>query len=84
MKNIQIYDNDGKTFDRVTIVFTDQKENFNFESKRWVYNCLGCSETGSGFFQHLNAILGPHLGKKVQFQELHPELRQRLTEYFKN
>jgi hypothetical protein len=69
------YDNGGKTFDRITVIFDDTK-NGN------MYDCLVCSYTGSGFFQHSTAMKGRHLGRKVQFSDLSDELQRRLTSYF--
>ena len=69
------YDNGGKTYDRITVIFDDTKNGD-------IYDCLGCSYTGEGFFQHSTAMKGRHLGKKVQFSDLSDELQRRLTSYF--
>lgn len=79
-KNIAIYDNFGETYDRVTIIFNDTKRNTIHGVE---YDALGCSETGAGFFMHTTAMKGSHLGKKVEFSDLHSELQTSLTNYFK-
>ena len=78
-KNITIYDNMGETYDRVTVVFNDTKRSAIHGVE---YDALGCSETGAGFFIHTTAMKGSHLGKKVKFSDLHPELKGRLDKYF--
>lgn len=78
-KNVSIYDNRGKTFDCITVVFDDSKRKTN---DGYIYDCLSCSYTGSGFFQHSEAMKGKHLGKKVTFDDLSPELQKKLSTYF--
>lgn len=82
MNNIAIYDNGGATVDRITVVFLDTKR--KYLGKFMVYDCLGTSETGFEFFQHSTCTRGRHLGKRVEFKDLHPELQERLINYFKN
>ena len=79
-QNITIYDNMGESYDRVTVVFNDTKRRTVHGVE---YDALGCSETGVGFFMHTTAMKGSHLGKKVDFSDLHPELQTSLTNYFK-
>jgi hypothetical protein len=67
MDNVKIYDNGGKSFDRYTAVYTDQKE------RSGLFTCLGMSEHPfhpQGFGQHSTAQLGRHLGKRIEFSEL--------------
>ena len=73
MENISIYDNGGKTIDRITVIFDKEKR----QTKDGIlYNCVGSSETGSGFYQHSEAMKGKHLGKKITFYQLTPELQK--------
>ena len=81
-KNITIYDNGGKTFDAITVVFNDCKN--EKIGNRWVYDCLSCSINGNGFFQHSTAIKGSHLGKKTKFENLEKPLQNKLFQYFNN
>ena len=75
MENLTIYDNGGKSFDRITIIFNDQKR----KTKDGIlYEAIGSSETGSGFYQHTEAMKGRHLGKKIQFKDLSIELQNRI------
>lgn len=80
MRHLTIYDNQGETFDRITIVFNNEK--LSKQNGRYLYEAIGASETGTGFFQHTRAIKGKHLGRKVQFQNLTKELQNKLREYF--
>lgn len=78
-KNVSIYDNGGETLDRITVIFNDSKR---ITKDGYIYDCLACCYTGSGFFQHSDAMKGKHLGKKVSFGCLSPELQKRLKTYF--
>ena len=75
MKNISIYDNGGKTFDRFTVIFNDIKRATKYGI---LYECIIASETGSEFFLHTEAIKGRHLGKKIDFSELSLPLQNKL------
>jgi hypothetical protein len=75
MKNLRIYDNGGKSFDRYTIVFLDRPEHGD------MLECLAMSENPfhpQGFCQHSMAMLGAHLGKRIRFDQL-PTDCQRAT-----
>ena len=75
MENISIYDNGGKTIDRITVIFNDRK----IATKDGIlYECIATSETGSGFFLHSEAMKGKHLGKKIDFSELSLPLQNKL------
>ena len=75
MKNITIYDNGGKTLDRITVIFDKEK----IQTKDGIlYNCIVASETGSGIYQHSEAMKGRHLGKKIDFSELSLPLQNKL------
>lgn len=72
MKIIAVYDNGGKTFDRYTVVVDSYLDDD-------MYECLGLSSepTGpQGFSQFCSCQMGPHLGKKLKFEEL-PENVQK-------
>ena len=75
MKNISIYDNGGKTLDRITIIFDKEKRH---TKDGIIYNCIAASENGSGFYQHSEGMKGKHLGKKITFDQLTPELQNKL------
>lgn len=75
MKNISIYDNGGKTLDRITVIFDKEKR----QTKDGIlYNCVVASETGSGFYLHSEAMKGRHLGKKIDFSKLYLPLHNKL------
>jgi hypothetical protein len=67
-ENVVCYDNEGKTFDRYTAVFTDIPEN-----PKGCFLSLGMSRYPmhpQGFGQHGSAKPGRHLGKKIHFHDL--------------
>ena len=75
MKNISIYDNGGKSYDRITVIFNDRKR---ATKDGILYECICSSETGSGFFIHSEAMKGKHLGNKMNFSELSLPLQNKL------
>ena len=67
---IQCFDNGGATFDRYTVVYLSQREG------RRRYAARGMSErptSPNGFGQWTSAMLGAHLGKRVNFEQLPAE-----------
>ena len=75
MKNISIYDNGGKSYDRITVIFNDRKR---VTKDGILYECIASSETGSGFYQHCEAMKGKHLGNKIDFNKLSLPLQNKL------
>ena len=73
MDILKIYDNEGKTFDRYTVVMNEQHNG--------LYDCLALSEHPThpqGFSQWNDCILGSHLGKEISFDELSLELQEHI------
>ena len=68
---IKIYDNGGKSFDRITIAYVKEKDKHT-----GLYPCIAASESGTGFYLHVECMLGRHLGKRVKYEELNPELQK--------
>ena len=75
MKNISIYDNGGKSYDRITVIFNDRKR---VTKDGILYECIATSETGNGFYLHSEAMKGRHLGKKIDFSKLSLPLQNKL------
>ena len=75
MKNISIYDNGGKTLDRITVIFDKEKRQTN---DGIIYNCVVASETGNGIYLHSEGMKGRHLGKKIDFSKLSLPLQNKL------
>ena len=75
MKNISIYDNQGETFDRITIVFNNKKTK---TKEGFIYEGIGASEDGRGFLQHTICMKGKHLGNKIDFSKLSLPLQNKL------
>ncbi len=76
--SFKLFDNDGKTLDRYTLVLSKIEGN--------IYECVGLSVSPShpayGFFQHSECKVGGHLGKEIGFESLHEEARKALNRYF--
>ena len=75
MKNISIYDNGGKTLDRITVIFDKEKRQ---TKDGIIYNCVVASETGNGIYLHSEAMKGKHLGNKIDFSKLSLPLQNKL------
>lgn len=83
MKNLQIWDNGGKSFDRYTI-FKARERFIGFDKYgNKLFMGISASETGCGVFMYIEAMKGPHLGKRVKFEDLDKELQNRLRNEFK-
>ena len=66
-QKIRVYDNGGKTLDRYTVIYIDQKENSA------LYAAVGMSQNPyhpQGFGQHCTATPGRHLGLRILFSDL--------------
>ena len=80
--NIQIYDNEGQSMDRYTVLYLDQIERPEYVSKDYLgkpcligpsYNSFGMSAEPfhpQGIGQHGAAMPGKHLGKVITWEEL--------------
>ena len=72
MKNIRIYDNGGKTFDRFTAVYMAHPE------RDGSFLARGMSEHPfhpQGLGQFCSAMPGRHLGKRITFEQLPKDCR---------
>ena len=73
---IQIYDNDGATFDRYTVVYLDEPER-----RACLFAARAMSRNPSdpqGFGQYCTAMPGKHLGRRIELKDL-PLACQRLV-----
>lgn len=69
---IKCYDNDGKTFDRYTVLYLCTRSDYPTYGQ-YTYDCLCMSEHPThpqGFGQHVEAKNGKHLGTKIKFENL--------------
>jgi hypothetical protein len=78
MKILAIYDNEGETLDRYTIV-TDFISGPKVGS-RYTYEAISASETGAGVFLWCQCYRGTHLGKKISFESLPKELQDKVKQ----
>jgi len=68
MRIRSIYDNEGRTFDRYTVIFTDG-------------SALGLSsnpDSPQGFSQWGEAVEGSHLGRRIPFKEVAENVRKHI------
>lgn len=71
---IRCYDNGGKTADRYTVVYLEQKD-----ARPNIFACVGMNSSPfhpQGFGQHSTAMLGRHLGKSIEFSLLPPDCQK--------
>ena len=74
--NIRIYDNNGKTYDRYTVVYMNEPEN---GFKTYAARAMNAYPFHpQGFGQYCTAMPGRHLGKRIKFEEL-PKDCQKLV-----
>lgn len=72
---ISIYDNGGKSLDRITIVFNKFS---NYTNGQLLYDAISSCENGNGVFSWTTAMKGRHLGKKITYNDLSDELKKRI------
>ena len=81
---LQIYDNGGKSLDRYTIFKAYERGTRDpFGSNKKIFEGIGASTSGAGFYQHITAMKGPHLGKRIKFEDLDKGLQEMLKQEFK-
>ena len=71
-----IWDNEGETLDRYSIVFKDF-----YDREEKYFECLGLSIDPTyalGFSQFSGAMDGPHLGKKLSWEELPENIQKHI------
>jgi hypothetical protein len=76
----RVYDNDGKTVDRFTVVLLDVP----WDSDPMTRLALGCSEGGVAYSEFCSAIPGRHLGKRVAFKDLDESTRKHIESRVKD
>lgn len=75
---VTIYDNQGESLDRYTIVFNQTKGIGIYDKND--YDCICASEHGLGVFTWSKCSKGKHLGKKIEFSELSTELQNLILD----
>lgn len=84
IKNLEIYDNGGKTLDRYTIIDLRTGKHDIFNANKLTYEAISASATGAGVYMHTHVIRGKHLGKKIPFLFLDGQLQSMIINEFKN
>ena len=82
MKNLQIYDNGGESLDRYTI-FKARQKRIDTCKNGAIFEGVGASKFGAGFYMHIECVKGSHLGKRIKFEDIEPELQGILINEFK-
>ena len=77
LKVIAIYDNNGQTLDRYTIV-TNERYKSRTNPNRYIYDAIASSENGLGVFMWVECLRGKHLGKKINLSDLSEELQTKI------
>ncbi len=73
----RVYDNDGATLDRYTVVVDDG------DARAGMVTMLGMSEGGRAFSQWTEGQEGPHLGRRVSFTDLSEDTRNHIASRIK-
>lgn len=77
MKNVIIYDNGGITIDRYTAVYKDWPGNKGLFQARAM---SAYPFHPQGFGQMCEALIGPHLGKRIAFKKLPIDCQQLIKQ----
>lgn len=81
---LRLYDNGGKTYDRFTVIPPRWAHDYR-ETDRRTFLSLGASEhpfNPQGFGQHCAAMPGPHLGRRIHWRDLPPDVQQLARQSF--
>ena len=80
---VRIYDNGGTTVDRYTILPPRYAGKFRERNGLWL--CIGSSDNPfypQGFGMWVTADPGPHLGKRIHWRDLPPDVKRFARESF--
>lgn len=81
---LRIYDNGGKTFDRYTII-PPRWAGPLYRERNGLWTCIGASSRPfhpQGLGQHVTATPGPHLGKRITWDQLPPDVQKFARQTF--
>lgn len=81
--NIRVFDNEGESFDRYTIVNINDHERMTPDGA--IYGALGASEnpfSPMGFGQNTSAMIAEHLGKEITFDDLPEDVQKFVIQSF--
>lgn len=81
---LRCYDNGGKTFDRYTVL-PPRYAGQAWRERSGLWQAIGASDSPfhpQGFGQHVTAQPGPHLGKRVAFADLPPDVQKFARQSF--
>lgn len=72
---LRLYDNEGKTADRYTII-PPRWAGADYRERNMTWQALACnSQPFHGIGMHVSAVPGPHLGKRVIWSDLPPDVQ---------
>lgn len=82
---LRCYDNGGKTLDRYTIVPPRWAKEYRERITPRLFSSIGSSANpfyALGFGQHVSAMPGPHLGKRVHWRDLPADVQKFARDSF--
>jgi hypothetical protein len=85
-ETLRCWDNGGKTADRYTVI-PPRWTARDWRERGGLWNCIGASAEPfhpQGFGQHCTATPGGHLGRRVPFASLPPDVRRFALQSFVN
>jgi hypothetical protein len=80
---LRCYDNNGRSFDRYTII--PPRWDKLYLERRGLFAAIGSSANPfhpQGFGMHVSAAAGAHLGKRVSWDKLPPDVQQFARQSF--
>lgn len=81
---LRCYDNGGRSFDRYTIIPPRWAKDYR-ERRPGSWAAIGSSENPfhpQGFGMHVTATPGPHLGKRIAWADLPPDVQRFARQSF--
>ena len=82
-KYIRIYDNQDKSFDRFTCVFTRIKGYYYLAASSQPFHPLGFGTVGNAQYQPIDKPSYKHLGKKIKFESLPEDVKTFIIQTYK-
>lgn len=82
---LRVFDNGGRSFDRYTIIPPRHANEYREEGNCLLFFAIGSSEHPyhpQGFGMTVTAMPGPHLGKRIPWDKLPPDVQKFAREVF--
>lgn len=82
--DLRIYDNGGKTLDRYTAIPPRWARAMHYDARRGVWDAVCSGTDPRGVSGHCDAVPGPHLGKRVHWDDLPESVQNVFRSCFAN